>query len=223
MKQTYPNKPVDHHAGIDYKWRPGSYFWAQEKGIMLPSDIKGAARRGIYQDALADGHADALEPQFLQHALSHQERSSFGSLHPWMMGGEYLPNRKTSEVEIARITIASTTSDVTCVYAKRVGKRIHYRVVDEYEGMTLSEKTTRTSLRPLTLKELLDFFMQAWNLLEVLDMNFSEHDYLRDEVHGFITGASSSFYSQFGEAITATVDTWLDEVCPQNEDDLEEE
>ena len=38
------------------------------------------------------------------------------------MGGEYLPDCDLNEVEIARITMASTTQDVTCVYAKRVAR-----------------------------------------------------------------------------------------------------
>jgi hypothetical protein len=51
---------------------------------------------------------------------------------------------------IAGITIASTTQDVTCVYARRGKNRIHYRVVDEYQGDTLSDRQARTSVRPLT-------------------------------------------------------------------------
>jgi hypothetical protein len=43
---------------------------------------------------------------------------------------QYLPTVKEDEVEIARICIESTTYDVTSVYAKRSGRRIHYRVVD---------------------------------------------------------------------------------------------
>lgn len=58
-------------------------------------------------------------------------------MHPKFMGGEYLPDRNSGEVEIARITIASTTRDVTSVYAKRGKHRIYYRVVDEYNGDTL--------------------------------------------------------------------------------------
>jgi hypothetical protein len=64
------------------------------------------------------------------------------------MGGEYLPDRRDTEVEIARINIDSTTSDVTSVYAKAGKDRIRYRVVDEYNGDTLSEKRTRSSRRP---------------------------------------------------------------------------
>jgi hypothetical protein len=42
-------------------------------------------------------------------------RQATGAIHPWLMGGEYLPDRQDNEVEIARITIAFTTRDVTCV------------------------------------------------------------------------------------------------------------
>jgi len=52
---------------------------------------------------------------------------------------------------IASITIASTTQDVTSVYARRGRKRIYYRVVDEYGGETLSGRRTRSSTQPLTL------------------------------------------------------------------------
>jgi hypothetical protein len=40
--------------------------------------------------------------------------------------------------------------------------RNRYRVVDEYTGDTLSEKRTRSSKRPLSLGELIDFFLAAW-------------------------------------------------------------
>src|ERR1700680_1429675 len=61
-----------------------------------------------------------------------------------------------------RITIASTTQDVTSVYACRGKYRIHYRVVDEYDGDTLSGRNTRTSARPLSLGELEAFFNGAF-------------------------------------------------------------
>ena len=47
------------------------------------------------------------------------------------MGGEYLPNRQATEVEIARINIDSTTSDVTSVYAKVGKNRIYYRLASD--------------------------------------------------------------------------------------------
>jgi hypothetical protein len=97
------------------------------------------------------GDAEAI-PDFLsQSALSEHDRKMLGRIHPAFMGGEYLPNLTSKEMQIARVTIASTTQDVTSVYARRTKHRIVYRVVDEYDGDTLSEKRTRTSIRPLTL------------------------------------------------------------------------
>ncbi len=190
-----------HTRGIDLRYRPSSYFWARERGIPLVSDIKGAERRKLYEMALEDGQRDFFAPALMQHALRQTERQAQGSIHPAFMGGEYLPDHGEGEVEIARITIASTTQDVTCVYARQTGQRIHYRVVDECEGSTLDGKAHRTSSQPLSLQQLTG-----------LEVNFESDGYPRDAVHEFIVDASSSFYAQFGELIHARVDEWLDTV-----------
>lgn len=199
-----------HTQDIDLEYRPASYFWAKERGIALLSDIKGAERRRLYGKALELGMDDVLPEELQQEVLSEDERQAIGRIHPAFMGGEYLPTRERQEVEIARITIASTTQDVTCVYARQVGQRIHYRVVDEYGGDTLSGAGTRTSTKPLKLKELVDFFLNSWDLINCLDCNFEGDGYPRDRVHWFIVDASSSFYSEFGALIRAKVDEWLD-------------
>jgi len=198
--------------GIDLKYRPNSYFWAREHHITLLSDIKGAERRKIYESALWDGNAHLIDPGLVEHALTAEDRTMQGRIHPNFMGGEYLPNQGAGEVEIARITIASTTQDVTSVYARRVGQRIHYRVVDEYSGGTLQGRSERTSLKPLTLKQLVDFFLGSWDLICCLDANFESDGYPRNEVHDFIVDAYSSFYPQFGSLINARVNDWLDSV-----------
>ena len=119
------------------------------------------------------------------------------------MGGEYLPNRQETEVEIARINIDSTTSDVTSIYAKAGKNRIYYRVVDEYDGDTLNEKRSRSSKQPLTLEALVEFFLEAWSLKEVL--HYNELD--REGAHDF-TRPSSEFYPQFEAVIRARIDSW---------------
>ena len=130
------------------------------------------------------------------------------------MGGEYLPNRQETEVEIARINIDSTTSDVTSVYAKAGKNRIYYRAVDEYNGDTLSEKRTRTSKRPLTLGELIEFFLGAWHLNEVLEMNELDREGAQD-----FTNPSSEFYPEFTAAIRAKIDEWYPEEGQEESDD----
>jgi len=207
-----------HTTGIDLDYRPASYFWAAEKGITLISDIKGAERRRLFAKALETGEEVAFSEALLTAALTAHDREALGRIHPAFMGGEYLPNRWRQEVEIARITIASTTQDVTCVYARQVGDRIHYRVVDEYEGMTLDEPSTRTSTKPLKLQELVDFFLKSWNLIACLEVNFEGEGYPREEVQGFIVDASSSFYAEFEDLVRARVDDWLDTIDRVEED-----
>lgn len=135
----------------------------------------------------------------LSPALNHELRSVIGGMHPDNMGGEYLADHKPSELEIARIRIRSTTSDVVYVHARPVGLRIAYRVVDEYEGDTLSERRTRTSIRPLTMGKLVDFFLGgAWDLCGCLEANF------KDDLAAMLlfVSAESAFYPCFeGEPI----------------------
>ena len=138
--------------------------------------------------------------------LPDEDRRALGRLHPSFMGGEYLPDRRETEVEIARINIDSTTSDVTSVYAKAGKDRIRYRVVDEYNGDTLSEKRTRSSKRPLSLGELIEFFLGAWPLQEVLEMNELDRDGAQD-----FTRPSSEVYPQFEAGIRARIDGWYAE------------
>ena len=108
--------------------------------------------------------------------------------------------------------------DVTCVYARRTKDRIRYRVVDEFEGETLSEKTRRTSKQPLTLAELADFFLGGWNLLEVLEMNCLGEAGRADEARAFFW-ASSEFYPGFKHLIEQRVEVWLQEQARLNGDD----
>jgi len=92
---------------------------------------------------------------------------------------------------------------VTSVYAKAGKSRIYYRVVDEYNGDTLSDKRTRTSRRPLTLAELVEFFLGAWPLNEVLEMNELDRQGAQD-----FTNPSSEFYPEFEDAVRAKIDSW---------------
>ncbi|MCD8505321.1 MAG: hypothetical protein LRY53_00900 [Burkholderiaceae bacterium] len=69
----------------------------------------------------------------------------------------------------------------------------------------------------MSLEELVNFFLNGWELLACLDMNFESKGYDRAEVHGFIVDASSSFYPEFGLAIADKVNRWLDEMHAENE------
>lgn len=195
-------------SDIDLSFRPKSYFWPIGLETHLLASIKGAERHAALKALVDAGHLDDI-PSLLTHsALSAEDRSTLGMLHPAFMGGEYLPNLKGAEVMIARITIASTTQDVTCVYARRCKNRIHYRVVDEYGGDTLSGRATRTSLRPLTLGQLEAFFSNAWPILDVLDCNFGDDGYDPELMDDFVVSIDSQFYPEFDVLYRRKISDW---------------
>jgi len=192
---------------IDLNYKPYSYFSYKTLGIPV-DEIKGAVRRHYVKRALQFGVYD-LDPIFLKLKLSEGERRALGRIHPAFMGGEYLPDSDLKEVEIARITIASTTHDVACIYTSFKGGKYHYRIVDEYDGDTVEGPNKKVSKEPLTLKALMDFFLKGWDIFCFLDLNFAHYNYDRDKVKGFIIEASSSFYSEFGDLLDQRIDDWL--------------
>jgi hypothetical protein len=182
-------------------YRPRAYFETFDLQTSLLTQVKGTVRRNALREALDVGNIDELPDAIRSAALSHDVRLSAGGLHPSFMSGEYLPNRKQQETEIARIAIQSTTGDVTSVYARPVGQRIAYRIVDEYEGSTLAGRSERTSTRPLTMGQLMDFFLGSWDLCECLSCNFdSDLSGMLD----FFTG-ESEFYPCFDQALRVLV------------------
>ena len=188
---------------IDLDFRPRNLFWPLAAETHLLSTIKGAERRSMAEAMLNSGSGVALPEFVAQSALSEEDRASFGRMHPRFMGGEYLPDHDEGELEIARITIDSTTRDVTSVYARRTPLGIRYRVVDEYDGDTLSGETECLAAGPLTLGELTDFFLAAWRLDQVLDMNDLDEEESQDFVQ-----PSSEFYPQFPALISQKIHAW---------------
>lgn len=66
-------------------------------------------------------------------------------------------------------------------------------MVDEYGGDTLHGRTETITQEPMTLGEFADFFLKAWPLIDVLEMNFEDD---LEGALGFFT-ADSSFYPEF--------------------------
>jgi len=198
-------------GNIDLGFRPQSYFWPLGLETHLLARIKGAERKAALRRLIDAGHLDDIPDFLAQSALTADERQLLGRLHPTFMGGEYLPDLLRNEVMVARVTIASTTQDVTCVYARRGRHRIYYRVVDEYGGDTLAQPTSRTSLRPLTLGQLASFFSIAWSLHDVLEMNFGDDGYDLDEMQDFVVSIDSEFYPQLDALYRRRIADWAAE------------
>lgn len=180
-------------SSIDLDYRPDTYFRPRKLERYLLSKVKGAVLRKNLQALFDAGRHAEVRTLLTAEGISAADRKALESFHPMFMGGNYLPDTEDGEVEIARISIKSTTYDVTCVYARPDGGAIHYRVVDEYGGETLQGTTETRTDKPMTLGEFADFFLGAWPLIDVLEMNF-EGDL--DRSLDFFT-AESEFYPEF--------------------------
>jgi len=186
---------------INLDFRPVTYFGPQSLPEHLLSRVKGDVVKRQLEALYKENKFEELSCLLDTIGVDKEEIKALGSVHPMFMGGNYLPDLTINEVEIARIAISSTTFDVTCLYARFDAGKIHYRVVDEYDGDTLSGPSEMVSEQPLTLGEMTDFFLAAWSLIDVLEMNFD--DDLNSALDFF--SASSDFYSDFHAACTETV------------------
>ena len=189
-------------AAIDLDFRPPSFFWPHGLETHLLASVKGARRKAALKALIDAGRVDEVPELLAKSSLSEEERRAIGRIHPAFMGGEYLPDLDTTEIEIARISIKSVTGDVTSVYARRGEGGIHYRVVDEYDGDTLTAVTERTSVQPLTLEELYQFFVEGWPFMGVLEMNYE------DDLNGMLAffSGDSAFYPQFDALLRQRVE-----------------
>jgi hypothetical protein len=205
-------------GGLDLGFRPRSYFWPLNLETHLRATVRGRERRAELEQYIADGRLAEAPDYFIKDRLTPEERSAQSRIHPHMMGGEYLGERLEDEIEIARISIESATHDVTSMYARQADGKIHYRVVDEYEGATLTQLTRGTSVNPLTLEQLGRRFLQAWPLLDIIEMNFGYCDLAT--ALKFARG-ESAFYPQFGAYIEKAITDWVQKHREEDEESEE--
>ena len=78
-----------------------------------------------------------------------------------------------------------------------------------YEGDKLCSSRHRSSVRPLSLRELVDFFVHGWSLRAVLSLNFDLETDDPERIRRFVSIARSEFYPDFREAIESRIDEWL--------------
>ena len=201
---------------IDLEYRPKTYFRPEKLEKDLLSKVKGAVLRKKLQALFDAGRHAEVRTLLTAEGISAADRKALESFHPMFMGGNYLPDTEDGEVEIARISIKSTTYDVTCVYARPDGGAIHYRVVDEYGGETLQGTAEARTDKPMTLGEFAGFFLGAWPLIDVLEMNF-END--RAASLDFFS-AESEFYPDFDSLCRQRVIEHFPE--PEEEDDAKD-
>ena len=214
--------PTTDTAPAYFAFRPASYWKDNDPLSAILRNVKGSNRRQMITDYWNAGKIEELEAPLLADNTEPGLRSFLESLHPSFMGGEYLPDLRPTEVEIARIDLQSTTSDVISVRARREpgDELIHYRIVDEYDATF--EIQPETSSAPLTQGELIALLdntndgeqgglSHCYNI-----MNFSglgEYEPLRH-----FTTVSSSIYPDLFDHYDAEHQKWCEE-CSRGEDE----
>lgn len=209
---------------IDMNFRPDSYW---DENALL-ANVKGEFRRRQILQAINDGEVDEIPPPILADSLPEHLRDFTGSIHPMLMGGEYLPDYENSEVEIARVALDSTTCDVISVRARPEGKRIRYRVVDEYSSDYVLEFDQ--SNKPLTLRKLIQL-MDNVESVEFESQGLVDHHWYSLAGEGMhdldycvaFASVSSEFYPQLAEYYDQKADEWIAERRARETEDLDEE
>ncbi len=216
---------------FDFDFRPDYWEPPSDPITAITRNVKGELRREMIADIVSGRAAERAPDEATRQLLSEvhpdllpdelDDPNTLGPLHPWWMGGEFLPAYLPGEVEIARIVLASTTMDVTSVRARPADGRISYRVVDEYPdiGPFVSLEPT-ISERPLTLGEMVTLIdnikpnpkafgpVTSQSYVEFIrDRNTSDGCDL-DQMARFVT-VESSLYRQLGAVFERRVRQWL--------------
>jgi hypothetical protein len=128
--------------------------------------------------------------------------------------GAFLPGFDDTETEIVRITLESTTFDIISLRAGLIDEKIHYSVVDEYDGEYVCKP--QSSGRPLTMRQLIDLMEKTETssgctglVLGRAQDGFECTGYAEQWVH-FAT-VSSDFYPQLGEWYFDALEEWYEE------------
>ncbi len=207
------SKPITTNSPSYFAFRPASYWDESDPLSTILRHVKGTNRRQMIADFWNQDRFSQLDPILLSDSISPEVRRELGAIHPSFMGGEYLPDFLPTEVEIARIELQSTTSDVSSIRARRHPKDelIHYRILDEYEN--IYEIQLESSAAPLTQGELITLIDTANCGLEgglahcFNQMNYNETgeaEPLRD-----FTTISSTFYPDLFPHYDAEHEEWL--------------
>jgi len=201
--------------GINYRFRPKSYWAETDPLSAILGNVTGENRRKLILDYWQSGRIEQLDIALLPDEDDEDTRTKLGGITPSFMSGKFLPPELPGEIEIARITLKSTTSDVISLRARPIPAGIAYRCVDEYRaGFKLP---IPRSTAPLTLKELIHQFDRGslkgasrdkkgglslyYNWLNVVGDN---HESLRH-----FTSISSPIYRQLHDHYEEIYSDWL--------------
>lgn len=219
-----PAGPVPPIPGIDLSFRPRTYFGPIPADTHVLARIGGRQRRDAARRILEDVRGAALG-ELAATVLQPEDRDALGRLHPWLMGGEYLPPFRPGETEIARISLASTTMDQISVRAQRIDRRIRYRIVDEYDGAYGEYSCDPAeSDAPLTLGKLARMIDCACGAGGAVFSHLDRNAYLGVDLMALenFVEIGSEFYGQLGAYYRGRIDQWLMARTPEEQTEPDE-
>jgi len=204
---------------IDFSYRPETYFSESPNREQLLSKIKGKVRREEARARLETFGFSALNDFIARESLDEEERKAWGAIHPANMGGEYLPDPEEDEVEIARVSLRSVTADQITIRARRDGRRIRYRVEDEYE--TKYQLPFAYSHKPLTLRKLVrlinkvdDGYHEGGLVIGFWELQLDFED--REGAEKFVS-IDSAYYPELKRYYAEYADRWFQRRLPSED------
>jgi len=206
-KQPTSPPPAGHK---DDSFIPGSYWQNCSVEQTITGSICGVARRETVEQALAEGTLEQLPDFLLQDRLSEQQQQLLSSIHPSLMGGEYLPDQRPGELTIASICyVGAVCRDVDEIRAslrggyRWVGESWEGREIDEDKWVHDEEKgETKDTLPPINYclevsrNELADWIVER--VMEVLYDNHYNGGEAWEDLLGFAS-VSSNYYPGLGK------------------------
>lgn len=221
-----PNK-----GNYDWDYRPKTYWVYPDMKQRVLATVKGNVRRSQAIRALEDPVRFFYDPANFQESLSEEEKLAQGRIHPILMGGEYLPNLRQGEVEIARVSMKSVMGDSVSVRARWKNGKICYDVVDEHRTKYIF--LPESSDVPLTFGELINlidtategedfrYWLTGGLVIAQLEYNYEACGNL-ENIIGFVT-VSSAFYPGLSEWYEEACDEWFERKRAEAADAEDEE
>ena len=204
--------------------RPKRYWEHNDPLAEILANVSGKARREMIRDFWNAGAIDQIEDTLLKDDLNLEARESLGRIHPFFMGGEYLPQRLPGEVTIVRIDLESTTHDVIELRASPLPNgKIKLRWLAEYESEFSHEPYPDVIDQPFSFKVLNDFIEATCpNDLDALPVaynkaNCPDGSYPQAESLRYFTSFESDFYPELSGWVKQVVDEWIEEKIEQEE------
>ena len=204
---------------FDLNFRPESYFDDLTLEQKLQSKIMGQLRSEMVVRNIRQG---SVPSELLRSNLSEPVKNAQGGIHPWMMGGEYLPKLYPNEVELCRVVLKSTTMDVESFRVRKQKYRFVYRIVDEYSNQFVLKQTSST--KPLSMGRVIEILDTAqmifydtgegWDEVGLIKPHIAYYKELgedREEMIDFVT-VQSSFYPDLEEYYESQKKRWFDEL-----------